>query len=287
MARLCFGHIMHQGIKLHYYRTIDDKPPIVLLHGFSDNGLCWGRLALNLEVSFDLVMPDSRGHGLSEATDTGYDPDNRVEDIADLIGQLGLEAPRIVGHSMGADTAARLAARYPDLVSCLVLEDPPFHPEEPENSDKAWQDRGKSFGVYVDRIKSLSLAELMDLARKEHPTWDETEFLQWAKSKQQFSKKTVTGITNRTPWQEVVSKIKCPGLLVTADAQSGAIITPETAAEVSRLWKKVKVVHIPGAGHNIRRDQFEAYKNEVVPFLEKYRDPKPSGGFLSIFKKTT
>jgi len=287
MARLCYGHINRQGVKLHYYRTIDEKPPVVLLHGFSDNGLCWGHLALNLEVSFDLVMPDSRGHGLSDATDNGYDPDNRVEDVVELIRQLGLDAPRIVGHSMGADTAARLAARYPNLVSCLVLEDPPFHADDPSNSEKAWQERAKSFGVYVDRIKTLSLVELMELARKEHPTWDESEFLQWAKAKQQFSKKTVSGIINRPSWKDIISKITCPGLVITGDPQSGAIITQETAAEISHLWKKAALVHIPGAGHNIRRDKYEAYKNAVEPFLEIYRDPKPSSGFLNIFKKSS
>ena len=46
---------------LHYVRTgTGDKPPLVLVHGFSDNGLCWLQTALDLEDEYDIVMPDAR-----------------------------------------------------------------------------------------------------------------------------------------------------------------------------------------------------------------------------------
>ncbi|MFN2157062.1 MAG: alpha/beta fold hydrolase, partial [Anaerolineae bacterium] len=54
------------GVDLHYYRTgKEGGPPLVLAHGFSDDGQCWYRLATDLEADFDVVMPDARGHGLS------------------------------------------------------------------------------------------------------------------------------------------------------------------------------------------------------------------------------
>lgn len=39
------------GIRIHYTRTGGDKPALVLLHGITDNGLCWSRTALHLEVT--------------------------------------------------------------------------------------------------------------------------------------------------------------------------------------------------------------------------------------------
>jgi pimeloyl-ACP methyl ester carboxylesterase len=44
------------GVRLHYYRTGDgSKPALVLVHGFSDDGLCWLQTALDLEANPETV----------------------------------------------------------------------------------------------------------------------------------------------------------------------------------------------------------------------------------------
>ena len=65
--------VMANGIRVHYTQTGGGLPPLILLHGITDNGLCWTRVARTLEEEWDLSMPDARGHGLSEAPDTGHD----------------------------------------------------------------------------------------------------------------------------------------------------------------------------------------------------------------------
>lgn len=46
------GDVIVNGVKLHYYRANEqvrrDKPPLVLSHGITDNGLCWIRAATSL-----------------------------------------------------------------------------------------------------------------------------------------------------------------------------------------------------------------------------------------------
>jgi N-formylmaleamate deformylase len=75
--------LLIDGVRLHYYRTgHGHKRPLVLVHGFSDNGLCWARTARDLEFEYDVIMPDMRAHGLSarvQATD-------KVDMAADLAG---------------------------------------------------------------------------------------------------------------------------------------------------------------------------------------------------------
>ncbi|MFZ6021307.1 MAG: alpha/beta fold hydrolase, partial [Chloroflexota bacterium] len=60
MPQLFYGHILSEGVRIQYYRTGGQKPPIILLHGLSDNALCWNRLPLVLEVEFDVIMLDAR-----------------------------------------------------------------------------------------------------------------------------------------------------------------------------------------------------------------------------------
>ena len=85
------------GIRLHYYRTGGDKPQIVLLHGFSENGLCWSRTARALEQNYDVIMVDARGHGLSAGPATGYSQELLTQDIVALIQELRLERPGLWG----------------------------------------------------------------------------------------------------------------------------------------------------------------------------------------------
>lgn len=285
MARLGYGHIERDNVSLHYYRTGDEKPPVILLHGLSENGLCWGRLALALEPEYDVIMMDARGHGLSDSPETGYGASDRAADVACLIETLELEHPPLIGHSMGADTAVRVASEYPNLVSSLILEDPPFWENPQEETAQCLQERSEQFKKNILNLKSKSIDELVEIGKQQHPLWDDTEFIQWAKGKQQVKPVFFLGTADVHPsWREVVHQIKCPGLLLTGDPKAGSIVTATAAGEIKSLWSKVKVVNIPEAGHSIRRDQFELYRDEVVYFLEKHKAPKKRGLF-QLFKR--
>jgi N-formylmaleamate deformylase len=108
----------------------------------------------------------------------------------------------------------------------------------------------------------------MAYCRAQQPTWAEVECGPWADSKLQVNFNVLKMLTlPRTPWQGVVRRIACPVLLITADPALGAIVTPEVAREAAGLCRNVEVVHIPGAGHNIRREQFEKYVGAVTAFL--------------------
>src|SRR5262245_43007356 len=126
MSQWHSADVQSNGIRIHYHRTGGDKPHLILAHGASDSGLCWTRVAKQLESDYDVIMPDARGHGLSDAPTEGYTNTDHAQDLAGFIQALNLEQPAVAGHSMGAATTLRLIADYPDLASCAILEDPPM-----------------------------------------------------------------------------------------------------------------------------------------------------------------
>ncbi len=66
MTALSEGNVQANDITIHYHRTGGDhKPSILLLHGITDSGQCWPRVAHDLEGSYDVIMTDARGHGHS------------------------------------------------------------------------------------------------------------------------------------------------------------------------------------------------------------------------------
>lgn len=265
MSEWASGDVDVDGVRLHYHRTGRGGRPLVLLHGFSDAGLCWTRVARDLEVEYDVVMPDARGHGRSDRGGASYDPARRAAEAASLIRGLGLDRAALAGHSMGAMTAAEVAAADPGLVACLILEDPPWR-DAMQSTPGRWD--------YIRHVQELAQEEAEAYCRQLHPTWDETEVGPWVEAKRQFDLSLLDAPRTGSPfpWREVAAAIHCPMLLLTADNDLGAIVTPEAGEEAARLAGG-RVEHIAGAGHNIRREQYQAYRAAFVDFLHQAYPP--------------
>ena len=69
------GYVLANGIRIHYWRTGGDKPTMIMAHGSSDNGMCWTNLAKELVDDYDIILPDARGHGLSDPNSADDPPD--------------------------------------------------------------------------------------------------------------------------------------------------------------------------------------------------------------------
>jgi N-formylmaleamate deformylase len=254
---------------IHYTRTgRGDRPPLILLHGFSDNGKCWTPVAHDLEADYDLILPDARGHGRSSRLKPGEVID-MAGDTAGLIEALKLEQPVVGGHSMGASVASAFGGRYANLARALLLEDPAWHVAPPPTEDQPGEKRPNPFQEWLLGLQNMSVEELMEKCRTENPTWQEAELRPWAESKKQFDFNFLQAPPQiRRTWQEVVKSIVRPTLLITAEPERGAIVTPEIARQAAKMNSHIRVAHLNGAGHNIRRENYAGYLQAVRGFLK-------------------
>ena len=255
------------GLRLHYTRTGGDGPPVVLAHGFSDDGLCWTPVAEALAPEYDVVMIDARGHGRSDAPERGYGSAEQAADLAGAIAALGLRRPAVLGHSMGAATALVMAGTRPDLPGAILLEDPPQRWLGPDRApvDPEWLERQRArLTAYQGKTREELIAE----QRAAQPGWSEAELRPWADAKLRFN----VNALNRSDaadidWPATLRRITCPALLITAEPERGGLVTEEGAAALRELVPQLRVAHVPEAGHNIRRDQFDRYLAIVRDFL--------------------
>ena len=278
MAQLFFGSIMREGVRIQYYRTGGEKPPLIMLHGLMDNALSWNRIPLLLEVEYDVVLVDARGHGMSGLDARGAGLDVQADDVTAVIEQLHLVKPVLVGHSMGAALAALVAARLPKVIRGAVLIDPPWRDEEeliPSNGKERYDE---TFREGFRKIKETNLEVLMAKGRAENPGWDDSEFSQWARARQQFNLDTLNTVMIRAfPWHEIAPRLTCQGLLITGDPEYGAVITPALGEKITKAWRKGKLVHVPRAGHSIHRDQFVFVMQAISSFLHSLGKWSPRG----------
>lgn len=262
--------IVVNGVQLHYYRTgHGDKPPIVLIHGFSDTGLLWTQTARDLEADYDVIMPDMRGHGRSTRVQLGDNVD-MAADVAELIRALGLERPIAGGHSMGAMVTYQLGLRFPTLVRALFVEDPGWWITPPARVPGA----ENPMVTWAKRVSSQPMAELLAAYHQDHPTWSEELIRLMCESKTQLDPTIAEIMTARMhlpvyDWQTTLQTITHPMLLIAANPALGGIVTPEVVAKVRELNPNVIIAQVPDVGHLIRFDNYPAFRAALWSFLQQ------------------
>lgn len=278
------------GVHIHYWRGESlragkPKPPLLLLHGLTGSGACWGPVARVLEGEFDVVMPDARGHGRSSAPVEGLRYEDHAGDVVALIAALGLDRPFLLGHSMGGMTAALVAAMVAATVAGVaarpaartaartvaaktgpairgvVLADPTFLSQRRQR--EVWES-----GAAARHRRRLGRGEdeLAAEARRRHPRRAaETIALQCAAQLQTQISAFEVLKPPAPDYRQVVVAIRVPILLILAGA--GGVVSRKSAGELRRLNPRVQIERIADAGHGIPFDQPERLAAAAARFL--------------------
>jgi 2-succinyl-6-hydroxy-2,4-cyclohexadiene-1-carboxylate synthase len=99
--------------------------PLLLLHGFTGRGTAWGSHATAFARTFRVVTVDLPGHGRTGvAAPDRMTVEQTADDLATILRQADAAPADVLGYSLGARIALRLAVAHPEAVSRLVLESP-------------------------------------------------------------------------------------------------------------------------------------------------------------------
>lgn len=217
-------------------------------------------MARALEDEYDLVMPDARGHGASSTPPYGYRYEDHASDVLGLIEELGLEAPALLGHSMGGMVAAIAAGRLGARSRGVVLVDPTFlSPErQREVSDSGVAEQHRRW-LGMNRVDALAEA------RARHPR-RAAETIELAIDARRRTRPIAFDVlTPPNPeYRAVVRAIQAPILLVVA---GGGVVSLETARELQEVNPRLRFEHIEDAGHGVHYDQPERFEAVVRSFL--------------------
>lgn len=109
--------------QMHYTDTGGDKTPLILIHGLDSAGPTFTPIFNELAEQFRVITIDQRGHGKTEDAGEDFSSALLAADLKALTNYLGVKRFHLLGHSMGARTAVRFAAAFPDQVISLIIED--------------------------------------------------------------------------------------------------------------------------------------------------------------------
>ena len=103
----------------------ENKPSIILIHGFAANKENWVRFAAHLTDVFHVVAMDLPGHGESvKDFNLRYAYDDQVVYVNEILTRLNIKKFHMAGNSMGGAISSLYAVAYPEQVQSLFLIDP-------------------------------------------------------------------------------------------------------------------------------------------------------------------
>lgn len=112
------------GTIAYLQRGADCGEAIVMLHGAVSDRSAWLRLAKHLATGMTVLIPDLPGHGAStERAGASYDILAQTERMLGFMAALGVRRAHLIGNSMGAAIALRMAADSPGNIASLILID--------------------------------------------------------------------------------------------------------------------------------------------------------------------
>jgi len=115
------GRIADGRIEGTAFESIGEGPPVVLVHGLGMTRAMWDRQWPALAGRFRAVRYDLLGHGESDKPRDGYSLARFADQIADLLGGLGIERAALAGFSLGGMIVRAFALAYPERVAALAI----------------------------------------------------------------------------------------------------------------------------------------------------------------------
>ena len=267
----------------------DNGPPLVLLHGVTRNWRDWRSVLPELTAHWKVFAPDHRGHGGSERSAGAY----RVADFAaDAVAFVESHvAGRAVlwGHSLGAMVAAVVAARVPERIGALVLEDPPgtslasglvkSHHSLQFTGTRRLLDEWLDAPALAERLATLPVQHPRDQRIVEFREIRDEAALRFGAECLVKMDPAVLDVLIAGRWLEGLDwfgelpRIACPTLLLRADPDFGGMLSEAEAAHIAQVIPQCRCIDRPGLGHSLHSADPQGTLALVRDFLASLKMP--------------
>jgi pimeloyl-ACP methyl ester carboxylesterase len=249
-----------RGVRVHVRCVVDPPaPPVLLLHGLGVAGSVFQSFARRLLPHLAAVAPDLRGHGQSDAPPSGYAPRDYALDLAELIeAELASPLP-VVGHSLGALVGLQLAELRTELVSWLVLLDPPLDPELRNTEVEE-----------VFRLRHAAPGELEVYLLERNPGGGKLLAESLARLFREASDAAFETVLTSPTLQ--VSRLKTPTLIIQADPDRGGVLGDAAAQKAAAALGNARSIKIVGAPHALHASHAAEVAQAILEF----------GGYSSV-----
>jgi 3-oxoadipate enol-lactonase len=249
---------------LHHTVHGRSGPLVVLLHGLGSSSADWPAQHAALTSRYRIAAVDLPGHGRSPLPPGPLTVEGMARDVAALVARLDDAPAHVLGLSLGACVALRLALAAPERVRSLTLVNPFARVPSAGPGDLA------RLGLRMVLLGTAPMqAVAAHVARRLFP-WPEQRALYEAavtslaatpRRAYVASMRALAGFDARGQ----VAAIRQPTLIVAGDRDTSVPLSAKLA--LARAIPHARLLVVPASGHATPHDQPEAFNRAVVEFL--------------------
>lgn len=251
------------GLTIAYERQGEGET-VVLLHGFIGSSAYWEKVQPLLAGQYQVIAPDLRGHGSTDAPMGAYSIDKMADDVAGLMEALGISRYTLLGHSMGGYVTLSLAERYASRLDGFGLIHSTGFPDSEEAKEKRLQAvsliRAEGMTTFADGlVPGLFAAETAAKSPADVVRAKEIGY----RTPPQGAAGAALAMRERLDRRDVMADTSLPLLLVAGE--NDTVVPPARlfTAEGPNVTKAV----IQGAGHMSMYEAPEQFHSVVADFL--------------------
>lgn len=246
--------------------------PLLVLHGFSGDASTWHEVIERLADHFQFIAIELLGHGASDAPAdvASYWMQSLAADIVDLLDELAVANPFLLGYSMGGRLALFLAREFPCRFRALVLESAsPGLADEGERAERRRRDDALADAIEVNGL-GWFVAHWESL-----PLWStQSDELVRAQRKQRLNN-SARGLANSlrgmgagvqpNQWGRL-PEIAAPTCLIVGEHDDKF---RQINQAMEKAISRASLTIIPGAGHNTHLEDPDAFCQSLRTFLQR------------------
>ncbi|MDU0204744.1 MULTISPECIES: alpha/beta hydrolase [Paenibacillus] len=233
---------------------------LIMLHGYMTNARTFSELAVKFK-DWRVIAVDQRGHGWSEhPSGMEYARNDYINDLLNLIqNELGGKRVTLLGHSLGGLNAYQFAARYPEWVEAVIVEDIGVE----INADFSFADklpyRSASLKELRDSLGSVGLQAIDYFS--ESVFEDERG---WGFRTDIKGLQVSVPQSNGVWWEDWLSS-NCPILLI--HGKKSFFLDIKQAEQMENRRPNTKLVVFEECGHGVHSDDLDGFYQVVNDFL--------------------
>lgn len=248
-----------------------DLPPILLIHGWAQQFICWQPILERLSDRFHLVAMDLRGHGASDKPDIPeayHDTALWGEDVQAVIAAAGLDRPALVGWSYGARVIAAHLATFGDAhLSGVVLAGGILATGAARED---WMVGAASPGLdrdlYTDDVPRRLTATTRFVEACTAQPLDRASFAELVGANMlcpALVRRALFGAD--ADFRPVYAGMTCPGLVIHGTAD--AVVTPLTGETAAGLMPRGRYIPYEGIGHAPFLEAPDRFAEDLADFV--------------------
>jgi pimeloyl-ACP methyl ester carboxylesterase len=282
--------VYHRTVKIDgldiFYREAGSKdaPTVLLLHGFPTSSHMFRNLIPELADKFHVVAPDYPGYGYSSmpaVDEFEYTFDNLADVVEKFTEKVGLKKYSIYLMDYGAPVGFRLAAKHPERVETLIVQNGNAYDEGIDNDfwkpiKSYWKDRSTERGDGLRSLLTLDATKwqythgVRNVETISPDTWGHVQPLLDRPGNQEIQLALFYSYGSNPPlypkWQEYLRKHQPPMLIVWG--KNDAIFPAAGAHPYKRDLKNLEF-HLLDTGHFALEEDGPKIAELIRAFLGK------------------